>query len=117
MKIPPERTPTILIVEDTDWIRSGMKRAAEQCGYLVAEARNELEALEVAEHQALDLILTEEKLPDFNALVERVHAHPAFRDLPIVIVDPDGQEGALVREAIVVEDYDAIAPLLAKPAK
>jgi CheY-like chemotaxis protein len=115
MNIPLE-PPTILIVEDTDWIRSGMKHAAEQCGYLVAEARNELEALHFAEHQTLDLVLTEEKLPDFTVLVERVQAHPAFHDVPIVIIDPDAREGARVGEALVVKDYDAIVSLLGSRA-
>ena len=112
MNIPQARTPTILIVEDTDWIRSGMKHAAEQCGYLVAEARDELEALNVAKHQALDLILTEEKLPDFTAFVERVRAHPAFHDVPIVIIDPDAQVGARAGKALLMQDYDTIATLL-----
>jgi CheY-like chemotaxis protein len=115
MNIPQART-SILIVEDTDWIRSGMKYGAEQCGYLVAEARNESEALDIAEHQALDVIVTEERLPDFTALLERVRAHPAFHDLPIVIIDPDAQEGSRVGEAFVVKDYDAIAPLLGSRA-
>src|SRR5215213_9650668 len=52
--------PTILIVEDIDWIRSGMRRAVERQGYRVAEARNDAEAFGFTELQPVDLILTEE---------------------------------------------------------
>ena len=115
MKLPPGRPPTILIVEDTDWIRSGMKQAVQQIGYLVAEAKDELEAVELAEHRAPDLILTEERLPNFSALVARVREHPALQAVPIVIIDPDVVEEARVGDVFVVKDYDRIAPLLVTP--
>ena len=114
-KDPARRTRTILIVEDTDWIRSGMKQAAEQCGYVVVEAKDELEAVEVAEHQEPDLILTEERLPDLPALLTRIRAHPALQQLPIVIIDPDVAEDARVGDVMVVPDYDQLAPLLMTP--
>ena len=85
IKDPTRRASTILIVEDTDWIRSGMKQAAEQCGYVVVEAKDEFEAVEVAEHQAPDLILTEERLPDLRALVARIREHPALQELEILL--------------------------------
>ena len=114
-KDPAQRASTILIVEDTDWIRSGMKQAAEQCGYVVVEAKDEFEAVEVAEHQAPDLILTEERLPDLPALVARIRAHPALQQLPIVIIDPDVAEERRVGHVMVVADYDRLAPLLITP--
>jgi CheY-like chemotaxis protein len=114
-KDPTRRTATILIVEDTDWIRSGMKQAAEQCGYQVAEAKDELEAVEFAEHQPPDLILTEERLPDFSALVARVNEHPVLQQIPIVIIDPDAVEEGRVGDVFVLKDYDRIAPFLVTP--
>ena len=40
---------TILIVEDIDWIRSGMKKAVEHEGYSAVEAINDAEAFQLAE--------------------------------------------------------------------
>ena len=109
---PAGRTPTILIVEDTDWIRSGMKQAAERCGYLVAEAKDESEAVAVAQQQAPDLVVTEERLPDFENLCTSVREHPAFHHVAIVIVDPDATEGTRKGHAFVVKDFESLAPLL-----
>jgi CheY-like chemotaxis protein len=115
IKDPARRASTILIVEDTDWIRSGMKQAAEQCGYVVVEAKDEFEAVEVAEHQAPDLILTEERLPDLPALVARIREHPALQELPIVIIDPDVVDETRLGDITVVPGYDRLAPLLITP--
>lgn len=117
MTIPSGRPPTILIVEDIDWIRLGMKQAVERCGYLVEEAKNDLEALEVAKHHPLDMILTEDSAPSFKALVESVHHHPAFRDVPIVIVNPDADEASRSGETFVIKDYEGIARLLGGPSQ
>ena len=115
MKFDQERALTMLIVEDIDWIRSGMKQAAEQCGYLVAEAKNNLEALDLAQYHLPDLILSEEEVPGFASLIKSVNEDIVTRNLPIVIVNPDADEGARVGEAFVVNDYDRIALLLTGP--
>ena len=104
--------PTILIVEDIDWIRSMMRKAVEGLGYRVAEARNDAEALELAELQPIDLILTEEELPTFKDLIARLH-HPALSSVPVVIIDPDAEDGARLGDAYLLADYADISSLLA----
>ena len=104
--------PTILIVEDIDWIRSGMKQSVERYGYHALEATNEAEAFEVLERESPELLLTEEELPTFNALMARLSNHPAFRNLPVVIVNPDADEGARYGDAYLLTDYAHIASLL-----
>jgi CheY-like chemotaxis protein len=109
--------PTILVVEDVDWIRSGMKRSVEHCGcgYRVVEAAGDADAIEVAEREPPDLILTEEELPTLQALIARLREHPTFHDVPVVIVNPDADEGARYGEAIVLTSYAGIAALLIGP--
>ena len=109
------RYPTILIVEDIDWIRARMKRSVEHYGYRVAEATDDVEAVEVAERESPKLILTEEQLPTFDALLARVREHPAFRNVPVVIVNPDADEGARHGDAFVLTGYERIASLLNSP--
>jgi CheY-like chemotaxis protein len=115
MKNPDGRPSTILIVEDIDWIRSGMKRSVERYGYRVVEATDDVEAVEVAARESIELILTEEELPTFDALMSRLHEHPTFSNIPVVIVNPDADEGARHGDAFVLTDYDRLASLLASP--
>ncbi|HEU4594246.1 MAG TPA: response regulator [Pyrinomonadaceae bacterium] len=113
MKTEGGHCSTILIVEDIDWIRSGMRRAVEHYGYCVVEATNDAEAFALLERESPKMLLTEEKLPTFDALMARLHERPALRTLPVVIINPDAGEGARHGHAYLLTDYDHIASLLA----
>lgn len=104
---------TILIVEDIDWIRSGMKSAVERYGYRAAEAASDAAAFEVAELESIELILTEEQLPAFDALMTRLREHPTLSKVPVVIVKLDAEEGARLGDAYLLADYAHIPSLLA----
>jgi CheY-like chemotaxis protein len=112
MKTEGGHGSTILIVEDIDWIRSGMKRAVEHYGYRVVEATNDAEAFALLERESPALLLTEEQLPTFDALLARLRERPAWRDLPVVIVNPDADEGARHGDAYLLTDYARIVSLL-----
>ena len=105
--------PTILIVEDVDWIRSGMRTLLEREGFRIAEARNDAEAFGFSEWQSIDLILTEEELPTFKDLMARLREHPTLSSVPVVIIDPDAEDGARLGDAYLLMDYADIASLLA----
>lgn len=105
---------TILIVEDVDWIRSGMRRILHSYEYRVSEAANDEEAIEVAERTRPDLILTDEELPTFSRLADRLRRHPTLRTVPVVIVNPDAEEGARFGDAVVVTGFDRLESLLVR---
>jgi CheY-like chemotaxis protein len=107
------QNPTILIVEDNEWIRFGMREAVRREGYRVVEATNDEEAVERAELESLELILTEEELPTFNALMARLREHHTLSSLPVVIVNPDAEDGARQGDAYLLADYADITSLLA----
>ncbi|MCA1564405.1 MAG: response regulator [Acidobacteria bacterium] len=113
MKDSDGRPATILIVEDIDWIRYGMKKSVERQGYRAAQATDDAEAFEVAERESIELILTEEKLPAFDALMARLREHPALSKVPVVIINPDAEEGARHGDAYLLTDYARISSLLA----
>lgn len=115
MKTSDGRPPTVLIVEDVAWIRSSMKRSVEHHGFRVVEAADDAEAVSVAEREAPELVLTEEEVPTFEALLERARTHPALRNVPVVIINPDADNGSRYAEAFLLSDYDRLAPLLAAP--
>jgi CheY-like chemotaxis protein len=113
MKNSNRQHPTILVVEDDDWTRAGMKNAVEQEGYRAVEARNDAEALQLAQREPPDLILTEEELPTFAALMARLREHPTLSSVPVVIVNPDAENGARYGDAYLLADYADITSFLA----
>ena len=104
--------PTILIVEDIEWISSGMRKAVERQGYRVVEASNDAEAFRFAELQPIDLILTEEEVPTFKDLMARLHQHPTLNSVPVVIINPDAEDGAPLGDAYLLADYTDISSFL-----
>ena len=89
-----------------------MKKAVEHEGYRAVEARNDVEAFQIAERERVDLIVTEEELPTFNALTARRRIHPVLSNLPLVIINPDAEEGARHGDAYLLNDYADIGCLL-----
>jgi len=105
--------PRILIVEDIDWIRSGMKKAVEHEGYRTVETTNDSEAFQLAQQEPPELIVTEEELPTFPALMARLREHATLSSVPVVIVNPDAESGARYGDAYLLADYAHITSLLA----
>lgn len=109
--------PTVLVVEDLAEIRSGMERTLRGCGYRVLAAADADEAVEVASRDTIDLILTEEELPTFTALLEHAREHLSLKGLPVVIVNPDAEEGTRYADAVVLTDYEQLKRLLFNPER
>jgi CheY-like chemotaxis protein len=105
------------VVEDIGWLRSGMKRTIEGYGFIVVEAADAAEAISVAEHSRPDLIFTEEQLPTFRSLEHYVREHAELSRVPLVIVNPDAEEGTRYGDAIVLTDFDQLGSLLPHPAE
>ena len=63
-----EKKGTLLIVEDEPEILLALKTAAEAVGFVVYGAKNGRLALEVFEHNHLDLIVSDIKMPDMSGL-------------------------------------------------
>ena len=112
MKIPDGRSATILIVEDIGWVRSSMIRSVERCGYRAVAAVDDAEALALAERDPPELILTEEELPTFDALMARLREHPVLRGVPVAIINPDAEEGERYGGCLLLADYDRISQVL-----
>ena len=105
--------PTVFIVEEINWIRAGMRKAVERQGYRVVEARNGAEVFRLAELQRVDVILTEEEVPGFKNLMARLHEHPTLSSVPVVIINPDAEDGARLGDAYLLPDYADISSFLA----
>ena len=111
--VPTNNPATLLVVEDMEEIRTGMKKSLSGYGYQVLEATNADEAIEVASRSPPDLIFTEEKLPTLGDLTTRIRQLPDLHHVPIVIVNPD-KEDAHDGDIIVLADYDRLPALLVR---
>jgi CheY-like chemotaxis protein len=108
--------PRVLLVEDLDWIRALMRVSLEAHGYGVAEARDDREAVASAELSRPALILTEEELPTFHALLRSARTHPALAGVHVAVINPDLEDGSRCGDAHVLPDYEHLERLLSPHA-
>jgi DNA-binding NtrC family response regulator len=84
----PAYQQTVLVVEDELFIRMSAVGALQDEGFLVLEAKNSAEALDVlARHSETSVLMTDVRMPglmDGLALVAQVHIdHPAIRSIVV----------------------------------
>jgi two-component system OmpR family response regulator len=79
---------TILVVEDQPTMVATLRIALEMSGYRVLSAADGLEALDVLESEAVDLILADVAMPRMNGyqLYERVCQNPQWVAIPFIFV-------------------------------
>ena len=87
----PEKDPrdrTVLIVEDDEDARYLMRLELEHLGYLIVEAENGEQAVEVAEREQPDIILMDLSLPrmDGIAATQKIRATDGFNGVPVIAV-------------------------------
>jgi PAS domain S-box-containing protein len=83
---PPSGTETVLLVEDEDMVRVLAKRILEGCGYVVLDAPNGADALDVAEDHkgTIDLVLTDVTMPrmgGFELVKELLSVRPRIHSI------------------------------------
>ena len=117
----------ILIADDETGIRLTLGRALDK-DYVVLEATNGEEAVEIAKGQKPDLILMDLIMPkmDGYAACSQIKADEATKGIPVVILTAIGHElnkkfatemgadGYITKPFNIQELIDLITPLLAK---
>jgi CheY-like chemotaxis protein len=85
---------SILVVDDYDDIRELMKARLEQQGYLVLEAADGSEAVEMAEREHPNLILMDFNLPILDGFVAAryIRELEGMQDVPIIGLTAHGKE-------------------------
>jgi len=88
MEAKNDNTPTILIVDDYEELRSTLRLWLEQRGHKVIEARDGDEAIEIARRERPALILMDIGMPERSGLsaTYKIRKDPDLRDMPIVAV-------------------------------
>lgn len=95
--LPPRQKPTILVVDDEQYVRASLTAYLDDMGYRVLEAENGKEGLELFLHQKPDLVLTDLRMPvmDGFALVEAIAAETDCT--PTIVVSGAGAIDEAVR--------------------
>jgi two-component system chemotaxis sensor kinase CheA len=84
----PAPRQTILVVDDSLTIRAFEKALLESAGYDVTAASDGLEAWNLIQGDAPDLIVSDVEMPNMNGfeLTQRVRGDHKLKDMPLVLV-------------------------------
>lgn len=81
-------------------------------GYHAVAAADAAEAEALSRDEPPDVILTDEDLPTLGGLLEAVRRDGPLRGVPVIVINPDEEEGTRYGEIVVLPDYAGIAALL-----
>lgn len=99
---------TILLVEDSDVLREGLKTILEQEDYLVMAGQDGKVALEMMETKTPDLILADILMPEMDgyALFETVRSRPEWISIPFIFLTARREhKHILAGKRLGAEDY------------
>lgn len=79
---------TVLLIEDDDTIRAGLKRVFESEGYRVRDVADGTQLVNVLDDERPDLIILDVGLPWINGyeLAEMMKSHEDLKDIPLVFL-------------------------------
>jgi type II secretory ATPase GspE/PulE/Tfp pilus assembly ATPase PilB-like protein/CheY-like chemotaxis protein len=89
----------VLLVDDEDALRRVMKDLLEREGFVVAEARDGVQALDEVDRFGPDVIVLDLNLPglDGYGVLSHLRSRPATADIPVVVLTAKGDEDNEVR--------------------
>ena len=96
---PPVQPAHILVVDDQEDNRSVLERRLRRQGHTVESASGGRSALELLGRQRFDLVLLDVMMPDLDglAVLEKMKADPATRDLPVIMISALDDVASVVR--------------------
>jgi class 3 adenylate cyclase len=92
-------TGTILVVDDTDFIRDLLNSRLKRLGYTVVEARDGREALALMRATSFDLVLLDIMMPvmDGYQVLENIKADDQLKHIPVVVISAIADQNSVVR--------------------
>ncbi len=88
--LPPDSTPSILIVDDSIAVRRSLELLLSRAGFAVVQCGDGKEAWQElhSSGRRFDLVISDIEMPrmDGFGLLAEIRAHPSTRQLPVVIV-------------------------------
>ena len=85
---------SILAVDDSASMRKMVAFTLTSAGFHVVEAVDGQDALEKAQHHAIDLVLTDQNMPrmDGLSLTKKLRENPKFKTTPILILTTESSD-------------------------
>ena len=85
---------SILAVDDSASMRKMVAFTLTGAGFHVVEVVDGQDALEKAQHHAIDLVLTDQNMPrlDGLGLTRKLREHPKFQSTPILILTTESSD-------------------------
>ena len=85
------QTPSILVVDDSDFIRKAVGKALGEEGYKVFTANDGIQALELLQHRdgpEINIVLTDLNMPnmDGDALCRTIKSNPILQSIPVIFL-------------------------------
>lgn len=99
---------TLLIVEDNNPLREGLREVLANAGYTVLTAANGQEALDTMRMISPDMIISDISMPAMDGVTffNRVRAHPDWVSIPFIFLTAHGERAEVLAGKILgVEDY------------
>jgi two-component system, chemotaxis family, chemotaxis protein CheY len=85
---------TILAIDDSAAIRQMVVFTLKRAGYEVVEASDGLDGLKKAKAKTVDLILTDQNMPNMDGLdlVKNLRALPQYKTVPILLLTTESSD-------------------------
>ena len=85
---PKEKTPVVMVVDDSVTVRKVTSRFLTRQGYIVESARDGVEALRLVHDNAPDLMLVDVEMPRMDGfeLLSILRSTDKFKDLPVFLI-------------------------------
>jgi len=89
--------PTILVVDDEEMTRNLLRLMLERDGFVIIEAEDGLQALEVIKGEKPDLIILDVMMPNLDGFstCQALRSKPETADLPIILLSARAQDEAV----------------------
>ena len=89
----------VLVVDDDEANREVLTRRLARLGYAVRQAENGRVALEIMASEAIDLVLLDLNMPEFDGyqVLEARHDDPRLRDIPTIMISASADTQSVVR--------------------
>jgi CheY-like chemotaxis protein len=105
--------PRILIAEDNPALANVLRFNLQRAGFEVVAAGNGREALELAERQPFDLIVSDQNMPEMTGLelCAELRRRDTYKHIPVILVTAKGME----LDAAQLQRELGIASVFSKP--
>jgi len=107
--------PRILVIEDTELVRTMFRHALEDAGYDVVEAADGEEGLEAHRHRAPALVITDLVLPRRGGLSVLREVRGGSPQVPVIVVSGGARDGKA--EVLALAAGDPKVRVLQKPVR